>query len=55
MSNKIIKMLKKLETILENDYDLLTQIRVLRNSPDGLVSLGEAVEFGKKMKQLNIY
>ncbi len=55
MSNKIIKMLKKLETIFEKDdnvlykNDLLTKIRVLRNSPDGLVSLNEAAEFGKKM------
>jgi hypothetical protein len=53
MSNNIIKMLKKLETILEKDYDvneLLMKLRVFRNSPDGLVSLGEAAEFGKKMK-----
>jgi hypothetical protein len=55
VSNKIIKMLKKLETIFEKDdnvlykNDLLTKIRVLRNSPDGLVSLNEAAEFGKKM------
>ena len=51
--NKLI-MLKKLETIPEKDYDvtyvnnLLTKIRGLRSSTDGLVSLNEAVEFGKK-------